>query len=292
MDALTVNKIVLPIMLASMMLTMGLSLQRVNFLNLLRQPKALALGITLQLIILPLLAWLIILVFQLPTELAAGLLLISLAPGGASSNAISFLADGDVALSIALTLVSSLVVPFLLPIVLLWHYSFLGMAAEPFHIPVLPTITQLCLVSLFPIALGMLLQYRFTSLFLPLQKQLQRITAVIMVVLIALMAWTNRTALIDVAETASFLLLCLCVLAYNCGMLLGRVCGLNDQQQRTLGIETGIQNAGIAMMVAATLMDRPSLAMIAVFYGIGMNLPALVIIAQVRWRRLAAYKTS
>ena len=292
MDALTVNKIVLPIMLASMMLTMGLSLQRVNFLNLLRQPKALALGITLQLIILPLLAWLIILVFQLPTELAAGLLLISLAPGGASSNAISFLADGDVALSIALTLVSSLVVPFLLPIVLLWHYSFLGMAAEPFHIPVLPTITQLCLVSLFPIALGMLLQYRFTSLFLPLQKQLQRITAVIMVVLIALMAWTNRTALIDVAETASFLLLCLCVLAYYCGMLLGRVCGLNDQQQRTLGIETGIQNAGIAMMVAATLMDRPSLAMIAVFYGIGMNLPALVIIAQVRWRRLAAYKTS
>ncbi|MBB6520964.1 bile acid:sodium symporter family protein [Pseudoteredinibacter isoporae] len=292
MDVLTVNKIVLPIMLALMMLTMGLSLQRVNFLELMRQPKALALGVTLQLLILPLLAWLIILIFKLPAELAAGLLLISLAPGGASSNAISFLADGDVALSIALTLISSVVVPLLLPIMLLWHYSFLGMSAEPFQIPILPTITQLCLVSLFPIALGMLLQHIFPQIFLPQQKRLQKTTGLILVVLIVLMAWTNRRELMEIAETASFLLLCLCALAYYCGIFLGRLFGLSGQQQRTLGIETGIQNAGIAMMVAATLMDRPALAMIALFYGIGMNLPALLIIAQIRWRKSAAYKTS
>jgi len=285
LDALTINKIVLPVMLASMMLTMGLSLQRVNFIEVLRHPKALGLGITLQLVILPLLAWLIIISFRLPTELAAGLLLISLAPGGASSNAISFLADGDVALSISLTIVSSLVVPFILPIMLMWHYSFLGMGAEPFDIPILPTITQLCVVSLIPIALGMYIRHRFEDTFGPLQKLFEKSTGIILGLLIAIMAWNNHAELMEVMETSSLLLLGLCALAYCSGVFIAQLIGLPTQQQRTLGIETGIQNAGIAMMVAASIMGKPALAMIALFYGIGMNLPAIVMISWIRWRK-------
>ena len=288
MDALTINKIVLPIILALMMFTMGLSLQRVNFLKVLRQPKALGVGLALQFLILPLLAWMIIIVFQLPTELAAGLLLISLAPGGASSNAISFLADGDVALSITLTVISSLIVPILLPIMLLWHYGFLGMGAEPFDIPVLSTIAKLCVVSLLPIALGMFIRYRFSDFFGPRQALFQRATGAILFFLIVLMAWTNHKALANIVESASLLLLSLCALAYCTGVFLGQLSGLDLQQQRTLGIETGIQNAGIAMMVAASIMGKPELAMIALFYGISMNLPAIVMISWIKWRNSIA----
>lgn len=285
LDALTVNKVFLPITLALMMLCMGLSLQRVNFMEILRSPKALVLGTILQLLTLPLLAWIIIFTFKLPAELAAGLLLISLAPGGASSNAISFLCDGDVALSISLTIVSSLVVPFLLPIMLLWHYSFLGLGAQPFEIPVLPTISKLCLVSLLPIALGMSLRQLLPQIFDPLRLFFHRATGALLLFLILVMAWANCGALHAVVQSASILLLGLCVLAFCVGMLSGRLLGLNTQQQRTLGIEAGIQNAGIAMMVAAGIMGEPTLAMIALFYGISMNLPALALIAWVRWTK-------
>lgn len=288
MSATLVNQVLLPIGLALMMLAMGLSLQAQHFNNILRAPKALFLGLGLQLFLLPGLAWLIIGLLQLPTEAAAALILISLAPGGATSNAISFLSKGDVALSISMTALSSLIVPFSLPILLALHYQGLGLGTESFHIPILPTIMQLSLVTLLPILVGMGFRHLAPSSSQRIQPHLQKITGLIFIALVCAMAWFNRDQLAGLAQTTGLALLLLAGFGLLLGYFVPAVIHASKRQRRTIAIEVGIQNAGTAMMVAATLMGQPALALIALFYGILMNLPALLFIAWIRRAKQSA----
>lgn len=284
MSAQLLNTVLLPVSLGLMMLALGLSLQVKHFANVIQHPKAIALGLLMQLFLLPATAWLVIAGLSVPAELAAGLILIALAPGGATSNAISFLSRGDTALSISLTAVTSLITPFSIPLLLSLQYQWLGLETTAFDLPILPTMFKLIVVTLLPVLIGMTLRHLFERTVSAIQAPAQRLVGILFVALVIAMAWVNRAQLPDIISISTAAILCLCCLAMLFSNRLATAAGLHSDQQITLTIEVGIQNAGTAMMVAATLMQQPALAMIALYYGIAMNAPALAIIGARQFR--------
>lgn len=268
-----VAQVLLPAVLASIMLGMGLGLQLADFKRVLIQPKAALLGLLLQALFLPLLALLIILLLPLSPVAAAGLFLLALCPGGATSNLFSFIVRGDVALSITLTAVSSLLSPFTLPLLFVSYLTFSQGSGADFVLPLAPAIKQLALVTLLPIACGMLLRRIFPLWAERVQPMLRRLATIAMILLIVALLVLNpqvHQALFSVTVLA---ILLLSSLAIATGALLAAKAGFSAQVQRTLGLEVGIQNAGAAMLVALSIMQQPALATVPLLYGIVMNLP-------------------
>jgi len=278
-----VNQVLLPISLGFMMLAMGLSLKVHHFAKLLLFPQIIALGITLQLVLLPLLAWFWIVVLGLSASVSAGLILVALAPGGATSNVIAYLCRGDAALSVCLTAIVSLVVPFTIPWMVNLNFGWLGVTGAGFQLPLGLTIIQLVVVTVVPVLLGMGLAYMYPMTVARIQPWVQRIVGVVFVALVITIAVANHDALPDVISKATLAALLMCCSAMAVAFIVSRITQLNSEQSVTITVEVGIQNAGTAMMVAATLMQQPHLAMLPLAYGIIMNLPALCLIGYRRY---------
>lgn len=268
-----VAQVLLPAVLASIMLGMGLGLQLADFKRVFIQPKAALLGLLLQALFLPLLALLIILLLPLSPVAAAGLFLLALCPGGATSNLFSFIVRGDVALSITLTAVSSLLSPFTLPLLFVSYLTFAQGSGADFVLPLAPAIKQLALVTLLPIACGMLLRSIFPLWAERVQPMLRRLATVAMILIILALLVSNPQVHQAMFSVTVLAILLLSSLAIATGALLAAQAGFSAQVQRTLRLEVGIQNAGAAMLVALSIMQQPALATVPLLYGIVMNLP-------------------
>ena len=162
--------LVLPVALALIMLGLGLSLKSDDFLRIFKYPKAVTIGLIGQLIILPVIALAIVKIIPMPPAIAVGLIILALCPCGASSNMITYLAGGDVALAVTLTVFSSIITIFTIPLFasLAVNY-FLGKNAIV-SLPIGMTMGQIFLITVIPIALGMYIQYQFPEIARRLEK--------------------------------------------------------------------------------------------------------------------------
>ncbi len=280
----TLANVVLPMALAFLMWVMGLSLRPADFLRVGRYPGVILWALSLQLMLLPALAWLVIGIWKPPLTLAAGLLILSVCPSGVTSNIISQLSRGDAALSITLTAIGSVIAPFTIPLLLNPQLPWLGLLAAEFALPVMPTIGSLVLVTLLPVLLGMLVHHRLPGFSGRWEPRLRRLTLPAFASLVVLLGIVNWERLPGLWTAAAGACLSLCVLGMLSAAAIARVRGYSPAWQRTLAVEVGIQNAGTGMLVAAVLMGRPELAITPLFYGILMNLPALILIAQQQWQ--------
>ncbi|HIF9113521.1 TPA: bile acid:sodium symporter family protein [Photobacterium damselae] len=276
-----VTQVLLPITLAIVMLGMGLGLKRADFSRVITQPKSSIIGLCLQIFMLPTLALVLIQLLPLSSTAAAGLFLVSLCPGGATSNLFSLIAKGDVALSITLTAVISLLSPFLLPLVFITYLDIHGSQLEQFQLPIALAIKQLIAVTVLPISLGMII-----TKWLPKQSQLiqpmvKKLSTIAMLLIILALLITNQKIFdrfISIEGIAVLLLSsCSLFLAY---FIAGKI-KVSQQAQRTIAIEVGVQNAGTAMMVALSIMHQPQLAVVPLMYGLLMNIPACLFVAWV-----------
>ncbi|MFG0730058.1 bile acid:sodium symporter family protein [Photobacterium damselae] len=276
-----VTQVLLPITLAIVMLGMGLGLKRADFSRVITQPKSSIIGLCLQIFMLPALALVLIQLLPLSSTAAAGLFLVSLCPGGATSNLFSLIAKGDVALSITLTAVISLLSPFLLPLVFITYLDIHGSQLEQFQLPIDLAIKQLIAVTVLPISLGMII-----TKWLPKQSQLiqpmvKKLSTIAMLLIILALLITNQKIFdrfISIEGIAVLLLSsCSLFLAY---FIVGKI-KVSQQAQRTIAIEVGVQNAGTAMMVALSIMHQPQLAVVPLMYGLLMNIPACLFVAWV-----------
>lgn len=175
MQANVFTNVILPLALAIIMLGMGLSLQIEDFKRITKYPKAVSIGSATQLILLPIMGFLVAKVVPMQPEIAVGLVILSLCPGGPSSNMITYLAQGDVALSVTLTVVSSMVTIFTIPIfanLALQH--FLGQTAA-IALPIGSTMLQIFLITIVPIGLGMYIKRIFPATALRLEKATNRL---------------------------------------------------------------------------------------------------------------------
>jgi BASS family bile acid:Na+ symporter len=270
--------VLLPLALAILMFGMGLGLELEDFRRIGRDPKAVTVGLLSQMVALPLIGALIVWLVPMPPPIAVGLMVVAICPGGPSSNLISYLAKGDVALSVTLTSLSSLITVVTIPLLTnqtLW--ILMGSAAE-IRLPLGTTMLQILLITLIPMAGGMALRRRWPTTAYRLERQVSRLATglIVLIILVLLVREVNRLPTFILKAGLGVLLLN--GLGTLAGYLAGRQTGLPLAQQITLAIEVGIQNCTLAIAITAGLLRNPEMAVPGALYGLWMNLAGLALV--------------
>ncbi|VAW46635.1 Sodium-dependent transporter [hydrothermal vent metagenome] len=267
-DLLT--QVILPVSLFIIMFGMGLSLKIAHFQLVLQAPKAIAIGLFAQMALLPLLAFLIAILFSLPPEIAVGLMIIALAPGGATSNLFTYLAKGDVSLSISLTAVVSLITPFTLPIMVALSMVYFMGDSTSFSLPIIPTLLQLFAITLLPVALGMWVLAHWQRVAQKIERVLKWFSVLFLLLIIVLIVLKNSAQMGAFFAQAGLATLILNISALFIGYQLAKWTKLPQRQATTIGFEVGIQNGTLALVVAGTLIGNEAMMIPAVTYSILM----------------------
>lgn len=270
MESSFLTKVVLPIALFVIMLGMGLSLVPEDFRRVLRQPKAVLVGAALQMIALPLLGFAFVSIFGLGGTLAVGLMVLALCPGGTTSNMISFLSRGDVALSISLTAVVSLVTPFTIPIALapiMVHY--LGKSSS-FVLPIGQTIVQLLAITVVPVLIGMFIRHKAPAASRRAEGAVKVLSILFLFAVIGGIIRQNWDKLPGFFAQAGLSSLALNVTGMALGYFSARSAKLGERQAITIGIEVGIQNGTTALLITGTLLGSPEMSIPPAIYSLIM----------------------
>ena len=283
MNGTEIVGLLLPLALLTVMFGVGLSLCPDDFWRLKQRPGAILLGVSLQLVMLPVLGVAVVTVFDLPAVLAAGLLILTFAPGGATSNLICFLCRADTALSVSLTVLSGLIIPFSLPLLSIFTLQQLQLSHLVIEFPVAVTIAKLFVISVLPVALGMLCRHRQPLHCMRALGWVKGLAALIMLLVVGMLAVTQLQALLLLLPVLAPAVLTLAGLAMLLAYMLSRGAGLMQRESLTLAIETGIQNAGSSLIITAVILHNTEMSAAVLLYGILMQLPALGLII---WRNL------
>ena len=231
-------------LLGIVMFGMGMTLKLSDFKVVFTKPKAVICGILSQFIIMPVLAFLLVTLFQLPTELAVGVILVGACPGGTSSNVMTYLAKGDVALSVGMTACTTIMAPFVTPALVL---LLAGQTVDVSYVSMLVSIVQVVLV---PIALGFVINYFFSKFAQAFSKALPLISVIAICLIIMAVVSANAAKLMTTGALVVAVVMLHNVCGYALGYLVGRLLGLTKEQMRTLSIEVGMQNSGLATSLA------------------------------------------
>jgi len=262
--------VLLPLALAIVMLGMGLSLVPEDFKRITRYPKAVSVGTVCQVLLLPLIGALITLVVPMQPAIAVGLIVLAVCPGGPSSNLVTYLAKGDVALSVTLTAVSSIVTVFTIPLftsLALQH--FLGKSAA-IALPIGSTMLQIFLITMLPTAIGMAIRHQFPDIARRLEKQMSRFAVGLLALIIVLVLVREGSKLPGFVVQVGIGVVPLNLLAMLAGFLAGKLFRLSPAQQICIAIEVGIQNGTLAITITAGLLNNPDMAVPAAVYSLLM----------------------
>ena len=288
MEADIITRLILPLSLFIIMFGMGLATKLIDFQRVFKEPKAVSIGIACQMLLLPLLAGIIILLFGLTAELAVGLVILSLCPGGVTSNMLSYLSKGDVALSISLTALVSVITPFSIPILTSVAMGFFMEESKQFSIPVLKTIIQLTVITILPVALGMIVHNKFPAFSNKAQKPIKIFSIVFLFLIIAILMvknWSDMAGFFVQTGLASFSLNVLSIVA---GYLVAKSMRLEKAQSISISIEVGIQNGTLALVVAGTLIGNSIMTIPAVTYSLLMFITGGVFGWLINWKSKTA----
>jgi len=275
----------LPLALAFIMFSLGLGLTIGDFIRVAQRPKAFAIGALNQLVLLPLVTFAFVLTFGLRAEIAVGFMLLAACPGGVTSNVISKFARADVALSVSLTAVISLVSAVTVPLLLALSMDFF-MGAEAISVNTTGIAVTLFALTVVPITTGLILRRVMTQLTLRIEPLISRIAAILFVVIVLVALASNWSLFAEnvVIMGPAQVLLILVLLAL--GFSLSRVLRLSVHEAKTISIETGIQSSAMGITVAALLVPDVAgfseYALPAATYGILMYLVPLPIVAWYR----------
>ncbi len=277
MEESILTAVFLPLALAFIMVGMGLSLTPGDFRRVVAYPKAVTIGIICQLILLPLVGFLLVSLFQLQGALAVGLMIIAACPGGATSNLIAHLSRGDTALSISLTAVSSTMAVVTIPLIVNFSIGYFGEEGSVM-LPVVKTIAQIFVITLIPVATGMVIRKKRPGLADAADKPVRWMSAVFLALIIVAAMIKERENLV-----AFFRLMGPATLALNLGMLLvgyllATVFMLSKKQRITISVESGIQNGTLGIFVAATLLKNSVMTIPSAIYSLIMFMTAVLVI--------------
>ncbi len=231
-------------LLGFVMFFMGLTLKPSDFKIVFTHPKNVLLGCLSQFTIMPLLAWLLVMLFQLPNELAVGVILVGCCPGGTSSNVITFLSKGDLALSVGMTAVSTILAPILTPVII---WLLVGTIVD---VDVLSMFLSIVQVVILPIVVGFLVQRFFPKFNSLILKFLPSCSSLAIISIVACVVSANSEKL----HTVGLIVIIVVVLHNVCGYLLGYVIGrlsrMGREQCIAISVEVGMQNSGLACSLA------------------------------------------
>lgn len=268
--------IVLPI-LSLLMFDLGLTLELKDFLLFRDRPRAVFTGLIGQIIILPVFAVALGWFFGLQPLFFIGLVLIACSPGGSSSNIFSMLARGDVALSVTLTALSSLITLITIPFVMELAVRMSGGASIDVHLPVGGLILQNLLLMLLPIAAGVYVKRQFPAMAKNVDRILSRIAFPALLLLATLFFVQHRDTIRENMGQLGACIMSMILLAAGAGAVLARLARLQKRERRTIVIEVGMQNAaqGIAIATSPIIFNNDLIAVPSIVYALLMNVVLL-----------------
>ena len=271
--------IVLPI-LTLLMFDLGLTLKPQDFVFVAKRPKAALVGLTGQLVILPLVAYLLATALNLPAYYFIGIVLVACCPGGSSSNIFSLLAKGDVALSVSMTAVSSIVTLFTVPVIMQYTTASVGNAVGV-TLPVGNLLAQNCVTMLLPIVLGIAVRHFFTTTSEKIERVLTKCAFPALMLVVVLFYIQHKDTIMNASATTLLSPLALILCAITVAGAIGKLMRLNTKEQRTIIIEVGMQNAAQAIAIASSpfIFHNDIIAVPAIIYSLMMNLVLLTYVA-------------
>lgn len=276
MDKLSV--IILAISLIIIMWGMGLSLILDDFKRVLKYPKAIAIGLTNQLILLPVIGFILASTFTLSPEIAVGVMILAACPGGPTSNLIAHLAKGDTALSVSLTALSSIISIITIPFVI--NYALVAFLQEGqiIQLDISKTILQIFVIVLIPVSLGMFIKNKSPKFADKMEKPVRIASAVVLGLVIVGIILKERANMTTYFEQAGIVALSLNVASMAIGFLSARLLNISKKQAISISIESGIQNGTMAIMIATTLLSNTAFAIAPAIYSILMFFTGGVVI--------------
>lgn len=286
----------LPVTLAIITLGMGLSLTDRDFRNIFSQPKAVITGLICQVILLPVIAYLIARSININPLFKVGLMIIAACPGGATSNLITYLLRGNVALSISMTAINSLITLITIPIVVTISLEAFIHADADIHLKVGETVIKVFLMTLLPAFAGTRIRKRLPDFAEKLERPLRVILPLLLLVVylgvLFIDQGTASATRSDFFEIFPNTIL-LNAAAMGTGLLVARLLRLGVKNQYTISIEVGLQNSALAIFVAATLLKSNEMALVAVVYGSFTFFSTLLfgwMVKKISWHPRATYK--
>jgi bile acid:Na+ symporter, BASS family len=262
------------------MFGMGATLTAKDFARVLKMPKAIAVGMFLQFLTMPLLGWSLAIAFGLPSEIAAGVVLVGACPGGVSSNVITYLAKGNVALSVTMTACSTAMSPLMTPL------AMSVLAGRMVEVPFLKMMSQILWIVFLPIGVGLLVNAILRYRNLDVARCERFLSVIAMVAICIICAIIMADAHQSLAEVGLTLLLV--VILHNLGGFAfgyfgARAFGLDESACRTVAIEVGMQNGGLGASLAMTVLKSPPMALASAIFAPWMNASGSVLAAW--WRK-------
>ena len=257
---------VINILLGIILFGMGTTLKINDFITVFRRPKEILVGVSAQYVIMPLIAFALASMFSLEAGLTVGLILVGTVPGGTASDVITFLAKGDLALSVSLTAVSTVISPIVTPIITL---VLIGNQIAFNPVDMFISIVQIVII---PIGIGLLLNYKFPEFCDELKDYLPTLSSIVIAIIVAGVIGANKEAIIS----SSLIIMAVIILQYFIGILLGFIvgyfAGMNRKQMITVAIELAFQNSGLSTSLAKTHFPSLTLATVpGALYSVWQN---------------------
>ena len=267
-----------PIALALIMLGLGLGLSTRDFLRVINNPKDFTVGIICQLILLPIVAYILLLILRLPVELALGLMIIAAAPGGVTSNVLTKFANGDVALSISLTAIGSLISIFSVPFIVFTSAKLLGVTDLSSDITMTGIALKMALVVTVPVILGMIIR-RFAENFISSNINIiNRITGILFIVVFAAIWIEERENIISYLGQAGLAVLILNVVMMTLAFYIAKGFATGIPQRKCISLECGLQNGTLAVFVATQIFNDVAYMVPTAAYALIMYITGFIFI--------------
>ncbi len=272
MEANFLTTILLPASLFIIMFGMGLSLSVADFKRIAQYPKGVLVGLFNQLLLLPVIGFIIAITFTLSPSMAVGLMILAACPGGTTSNLITHVAKGDTALSITLTAIASFITVFTIPLITNFALGYFLDEATMISLPLLKTIAQIVGITVIPVSLGMLIRSRNQSFADRMEKPARIASTIIFVIILLLIVVTNWEMLLRTLKQIGLVCFTLNISTMLTGYIAARIFKFDLRQSLSIIIESGIQNGTLAIVVASSILLQPDMAIPAAIYSIFMFL--------------------
>lgn len=268
-----ITNLLLPLSLGIIMLGLGLSLTLADFTRVFRYPKAVIIGLTIQMLVLTSAAFLIAVVFQLPSELAVGLLLLAAAPGGATANVYSHLAHGDVALNITLTAVNSALSLLTLPFIVTFALQYF-MASDQYVPPPFRKIIEVGLIIVLPVVIGMLVRQFAPRFAAKMEKPIRMFSVLLLALLVMLAVAQSWEVLVKYFAVVGFACLVFNLVSMAVGYAVPLALKLPEKQAIAISMEIGIHNGTLAIYIALNVLNNGTMGVPAAIYSLIMFVTA------------------
>jgi BASS family bile acid:Na+ symporter len=279
----------LPLALAIIMLGMGMTLIPSDFTRIIKFPKAILIGLTNQFIFLPIIGFSLAIAFNLSPEMAVGLIILATCPSNPTSNLITQICKGDIALSVTLTAIASMISIFTIPFILSYALEYFGSGTKvTIKLPIIDTIIQIMGITVLPISIGMLIRKFKTNFATRMEKPMRMASTIIFVLVFIAVLAANLNIISQAMKEVGLVTLLLNIITLGLGYLTARLFKLNLKSAISITVESGIQNGALAFVIATSILNNIEMGIPTAAYAIWMYVTGGILMWQLGKRSTVA----